>query len=120
MWTPKQIKLLKDFFPIMFNKPLAKWIGVSQRTMIRKARELGIEKEENFLDTRRDDINALLSEALKKAPDTNGTRFKKGIHASRGTEFKKGHILSPEAEARRIEAYKKSLQKKKQSKLILY
>lgn len=119
-WTPQMLKILKDFFPIMFNKPLAMWLRVSQRTMSRKAAELGLKKEEGFMERRRDDINALLSEALKKAPDTNGTRFKKGMHASRDTEFKKGRKLSPEVEERRVAAYKKSLQKKKQSKTRLY
>ena len=35
-WTPQMLKLLCDYFPTMFNKPLAKWIGVSQRTLIRR------------------------------------------------------------------------------------
>lgn len=26
-WTPQKLKLLTDFFPIMFNDALAKWLG---------------------------------------------------------------------------------------------
>ena len=37
LWTPRMLKMLKDFFPVMFNKPLAAWIGVSERSLIRKA-----------------------------------------------------------------------------------
>lgn len=74
-WTPQMLKLLTDFFPIMFNKPLAKWIGVSQRTMLRKARELGLQKQEGFLDKRRKDISRLAGEALRKIPDRKNSRM---------------------------------------------
>lgn len=49
VWTDEQLKLLRSFFPTMFNRPLAKWIGVSMRTLNRKARELGLEKKPGFL-----------------------------------------------------------------------
>lgn len=35
VWTDEQLKLLRAYFPIMFNRPLAKQIGVSMRTLIR-------------------------------------------------------------------------------------
>jgi hypothetical protein len=120
VWTPQMPKILTDFFPIMFNKPLAKWLGVGLRTMLRKAYELGLKKEDGFLEKRRDDINALLSEAQKKSPDTNGTRFKKGEHRYPAGEFKKGHVLSPESEAKRIENCKKAHAKRKAAQKRLY
>lgn len=36
-WTPQMLKLLRQFFPIMFNEALAKWIGVSPRTPHQKS-----------------------------------------------------------------------------------
>ena len=114
LWTPKMLKLLTDFFPIMFNKPLAKWIGVSERTMLRKARALGLEKRPGFLKDRREDIQKLASEALKRSPNTR-TRFQKGHRYSPATEFKPGHRLTPEQEAKRIASLRASWKFRKQS-----
>lgn len=86
-WTPQKLKLLTDFFPIMFNDALAKWLGVSRRTLTRKARELGLKKKDNFHEMKKDKIRERQSEALKKVECA--TRFKKGQHASPATEFKK-------------------------------
>ena len=86
-WNPQKLKLLTDFFPIMFNDALAKWLGVSRRTLTRKARELGLKKKDNFHEMKKDKIRERQSEALKKVECT--TRFKKGQHASPATEFKK-------------------------------
>jgi hypothetical protein len=99
VWTPQQIQLLRTYFPVMFNKPLALWIGVSQRTMLRKARELGLEKEPGFIAKRQRDISSLASAALRECESIKRTQFKKGVHNSPATEFKPGHKLSPEAEA---------------------
>jgi len=112
VWTDEQLKLLHDYFPTMFNKPLAKWIGVSLRTMIRKARELGLEKKPGFLDERRRDIQALASEALKKSTNVH-SRFKKGVRNNPAGEFKPGHIESQETKAKRSEALKHSWKKRK-------
>lgn len=86
-WTPQRLKLLTDFFPIMFNDALAKWLGISIRTLTRKARELGLKKRDNFHELKKDKIRERQSEALKKVECA--TRFKKGQHASPATEFKK-------------------------------
>lgn len=110
VWTPQMVKLVKDFFPIMFNKPLAAWVGVSQRSLIRKARELGIEKRPGFLEDRRGDINQLVSEALKKTYSDGkhkGT-FQKGVRSNPAGEFKKGHKESPETKAKRRESLKRA------------
>lgn len=112
VWTPEQLKILRNFFPTMFNRPLAAWIGVSLRTMIRKARELGLEKKPGFLDERRSDIQALASDALKKSTNVH-SRFKKGVRNNPAGEFKPGHIESPETKAKRSEALKHSWKRRK-------
>ena len=119
VWTPSKIKLLTDFFPIMFNKPLAKWVGVSMRTLIRKAREMGLEKEPGFLERRREDIGELVSEALKRTGFNNG-RFKKGVRNCPEWEFKKGHVESPESKAKRSAALKASWRKRKRREELKY
>ena len=112
VWTPQQLKLLRDFFPTMFNRPLAKWIGVSMRTMIRKARELGLEKKPGFLDVRRKDITALAAEGLRNSVNVR-TRFKKGERNNPAGEFKPGYKESPETKARRSESLKHSWKMRK-------
>lgn len=77
VWTDEQLMLLRRFFPIMFNRPLARWIGVSMRTLIRKARELGLEKKPGFLEERRRDISRQAGEAIRLSGNKN-TRFVKG------------------------------------------
>ena len=105
VWTDEQLKLLRTYFPTMFNRPLAKWIGVSLRTMIRKARELGLEKKEGFLQERKRDIRRLAGDAIR-ASDHKNTRFKKGAHSNPAGEFKLGHVESPETKAKRSESLK--------------
>ena len=112
-WTPEKLKLLTDFFPIMFNDALAKWLGVSRRTLTRKARELGLKKRDDFYQLKKDVWVERQREALKKVECA--TRFKKGHHASQATEFKKGQKLSPEMIAKCSEGLKKAWKKKKQS-----
>lgn len=113
-WTPQKLKLLTDFFPIMFNDALAKWLGVSRRTLTRKAKELGLKKRDDFYQLKRDVWVERQREALKKVECA--TRFKKGHHASQATEFKKGQKLSSEMIAKRSESLKKSWKKKQSLK----
>lgn len=112
-WTPQKLKLLTDFFSITFNDALAKWLGVSRSTLIRKARELGLKKRDDFYQLKRDVWVERQREALKKVECA--TRFKRGEHPSLATEFKKGHRQSPEIIAKIAEARKKAWKKKKQS-----
>ena len=112
------LKLLRDFFPTMFNEALAKWIGVSPRTLIRKARELGIEKEPGFLQKRKDDIHRRAGDALRERGDREGTWFKKGIRHNPAGEFKPGHKESPETKAKRSAALKAAWARKKKLKRL--
>ena len=105
VWTDEQIKLLRSFFPTMFNRHLAKWLGVSVRTLIRKARELGLEKKPGFLEERKRDIQRMAGEAIRRS-DHHNTRFKKGVHYNPAGEFKPGHKESPESRAKRSESLK--------------
>ena len=107
VWTDEQLMLLRRFFPVVFNRPLARWIGVSMRTLIRKARELGLEKKPGFLEERRLDIQRLAGEAIRLS-NNKSTRFTKGVHNNPAGEFKPGHKESPETRAKRSEALKHS------------
>lgn len=113
VWTKRNLKLLTDFYPIMFNKPLAKWIGVSPSSLHRKARALGLTKRPGFLEDRRKDISAMQSEALKRTTKTAG-RFKPGHHGNPATEFKPGHQLTPEQAEKRAASCRAAWARRKQ------
>lgn len=107
VWSEEQLRILRFYFPIMFNRPLAGQLGVSVRTLIRKARELGLEKKPGFLQERKRDIQRLAGDAIRRS-DHKNTRFKKGVHNNPAGEFKPGHKESPESRAKRIESLKYS------------
>ena len=112
-WTPRMLKLLTDFYPIMFNKPLARWIGVSTTSLLRKAQALGIRKPEGYMQSRRKDISALQSEGLKRSKKTGG-RIQPGQHRSPATEFKPGHQLTPEQAEKRAAACREAWVRRRQ------
>lgn len=48
-WTGNMLSLLKRHFPTTRNEEVAELIGVSPRTVVRKARELGLVKDPDWL-----------------------------------------------------------------------
>ena len=48
-WDGNMLSLLRRHFATTLNYELAELIGVSERTMLRKARELGMEKDQKWL-----------------------------------------------------------------------
>lgn len=66
-WDSQMIDTLKRDFATTLNEELAGVLGVSIRTMIRKARELGLEKDRQWL---RDISNARLLMATPVAIET--------------------------------------------------
>ena len=55
-WSDERIDYLMENFATKFNKDLATVLSCNWRTVIRKARELGLEKEPGFLDKKRPQI----------------------------------------------------------------
>ena len=111
-WTPAMLTMIKALFPITFDSSLAMCLRVSKRSLIRKARELGLEKEPGFVEKRKEDIRARQSEALKKTTNTR-TRFKKGEHRNPAGEYKPGHRETPEERDKRVAAYKATIRRKR-------
>ena len=89
-WTPEMIKTIKEKFPKEYNRELANELGISMRTLIRKARELGIEKEDGFLMKRKEEIQVM----ARKKRRPNSTKGLKGwcVPNSEATRFKPGNI----------------------------
>lgn len=48
-WTPNMISILKRHYPNSPNSEVCEMLGVSERTLVRKARELGLEKSEEYI-----------------------------------------------------------------------
>lgn len=72
-WTPEMLEILRNEFPVSYNRKLAAKLKVSMRSLIRKARELHIEKEPGFLDKRRKEITHM-------ATINHGVPWNKGLH----------------------------------------
>jgi len=87
-WNPVMLSDLRRHYPRMLNAELAGLLGVSVRTMIRKARELGLEKDPVWLariwEERR--FWAQMSARRKGHPGA----FKKGGTAVAAYRFKPG------------------------------
>ena len=89
-WTEEMIHRLKYEFKYAYNKSLAIDLGVSWRSLVRKARELGLEKEDGFLEKRKLQIQKM----ARAKRGTNPTKGLKGwcVPNSEATRFKPGNI----------------------------
>ncbi|HCW07347.1 MAG TPA: hypothetical protein DGG95_08285 [Cytophagales bacterium] len=87
-WTDEMLQKLKAEFPFRFNKDIAKDLKLGWRTIVRKARELGLEKDENFFLDQKENILQACKDSLPpnpmkgvkgwSVPNSEATRFKKG------------------------------------------
>ena len=48
-WNGNMISELKRYYPNTSNRDMVELLGVSERTIVRKARELGLEKSEEYV-----------------------------------------------------------------------
>lgn len=104
-WNTQMLDYLRQHYPTTLNDELADCLGVSPRTMIRKARELGLEKDPQWLagvwEERRK-----MAHAVAKRKGYPGA-FKKGEHAYPAGEFKPGRKPSAEETSKRSESMKR-------------
>lgn len=49
-WTPNMISILKRHYPNLPNSEVCEMIGVSESTMYRKVKELGLKKSEEYVN----------------------------------------------------------------------
>lgn len=81
------LDMLRQYFPTTLNDEMAGMLGVSIRTMIRKARELGLKKDSDWLSSVWEE-RRLMAHVQSKRLGYPG-RIQKGQHLSPATEFKK-------------------------------
>lgn len=104
-WSADMLDYLRRYFPTTLNEELAGCLGVSMRTMIRKARELGLEKDPKWL---RDIWNERrqLAHIISRHKCYPGG-FQKGVHSNPQGEFKPGRTPSEEEKEKRSESMKR-------------
>lgn len=93
-WSPQMISDLRRLFPTDTNKEIAEYIGVSPRTVIRKARELGLEKDKEWLHEQWE-ANRRLAHFVSRQKGYPGG-FQEHPEVGAPYRFKKGHQLTPE------------------------
>lgn len=87
-WTHEMLRKLKEEFPKRFSRDIGKDMDLSIRTIIRKARELNLEKEEGFLDTHRNEITKRAQKARPENETKGDSSFR--IPGGEKHQFKKG------------------------------
>lgn len=89
-WSPYMIERLINKYATTKNEDLAIDLNVSPRTVIRKARELGLEKDRGWMQAHARK-NCQTMRILNKCCGNSG-QIKKGEHKSPKTEFKKRNL----------------------------
>lgn len=76
LWSGNMLSLLQRYFPTTRNEELAELVGVSSRTLVRKARQLGLVKDPVWLKEIYN-LNRRAAQAENKRKGPQGS-FKKG------------------------------------------
>lgn len=93
-WSKDMLDFLRSNFAITLNDELAGCLGVSLRTMLRKARELGLQKDRRWLSGIWDERRHMAQCVVRR--NGNSGQFKKGMRAYPDGEFKAGRVMSQE------------------------
>lgn len=114
-WTPQMVGRLVEWYPLLFNATLAQMLGVSLRTLQRKAANLGLKKPDGFMENKADDYSRKMSAAIKKAyaEGRKTSIFKPGVQNNPNGGFPKGFRFTGEIEAERIDKIRRTYRKKK-------
>lgn len=87
-WTDQMLSMLKKYYSNTRNEEIAGILGMGVRTVIRKARQLGLVKDPAWM---RAMSQAHVKMTVYYQNPTNNGRFQKG-HAPTGCQYQKGHI----------------------------
>lgn len=104
-WNRRMLDDLIRLYATTKNEDLADIFGVSQRTVIRKARELGLQKDPLWQHD--NSIRHLKIAQLENMVHGVKSPFQKGVHYSPETEFRPGHQESQEVKEKRIASVKR-------------
>lgn len=90
IWTPEMLEVLTRRFPHEFNKDIAKDLGMGWRSVVRKARELGLSKQEGFHEITGKERGRRAHAVRKHNPAQQGRGFI--IPGSEAFRFQKGNV----------------------------
>ena len=93
-WNQDMLGFLRRHFATSINDELAECLGVSPRTVVRKARELGLHKDPVWLAGIWDERRVMANAKVRRLG--NSGQFAKGQRRHPSTEFKPGHQMTPE------------------------
>lgn len=88
-WTPAMLDELVRRFPTDFNRDIAASLGIGWRSVVRKARELGLQKIEGFHEATGKERGRRAHAVRKHNPAQQGKGFV--IPGSEPHRFQKGH-----------------------------
>lgn len=108
-WSGYMLDYLRSNYATTLNHDLADWLGVSQRTVIRKARQLGLQKNAEWL-TGVYNERRQLAHMVSRSMGYPGT-FQKGHHANPAGEFKAGHQLTADEMERKSQSMREWYQR---------
>jgi len=101
-WSRQMIDDLCRHFPTTTNDELAELFGMCKKTILRKARELGLEKDPEWLLELWNSHRHMALVVSKKMG--NPGCIKKGMHLNPATEFKPGRQVTEEQKRKRKES----------------
>lgn len=104
-WSPAMLDYLRRHFPTTLNAELAECLGVGMRTMRRKARELGLEKDHDWLMGVYAERRHMAHVACRRMGYPGS--FRKGEHANPNGEFKKGYKQTSETKQKIAESMRR-------------
>lgn len=90
-WDDHMLYMLRRYFPNTPNDELSDLCGVSPRTVVRKARELGLTKSQAWLNEKNNRGLAMMR-AINRTGKNTCSRFRKGVRQNPSGEFKPGHL----------------------------
>jgi hypothetical protein len=84
-WTTEMLDKFKREFPHKFNRELAQEFGVSYRTVVKKARQLKLEKQTNFLQ-----LNKPIIQKMARVATT--VEVIQRVHSKRNASIKRDKL----------------------------
>ena len=90
VWTSQMLSDMRRLFPTTKNDELAGVLGLAVRTVVRKAREMGLEKDKEWLRTIWKE-NVRMGHMMSRAKGYPG-RIMPGEHRNPEGEFKRGRV----------------------------
>lgn len=109
LWTESMVRELRAKFPVMHSEELAGMLQMCKRTLERKAKELGIKKNPQWLAKNMEESRRIARSCTRRG--LNPGCYKSGHVPTHG--FQKGRVFSKEIEEKRVAHLRESMKLRK-------